>query len=194
MSTSGFRYAISIGRFQIDEWRRSMAPTTENAPAAGANMITTQGRNPDLLQGLGHRAAGGLQPRLAAQRRRLGRQLMFVASQRLPRDRPRPARSRPLEPALERQRHGHLRRRPGRGDRGARPARHRAGRTLDRRRRGHPLHRPARHVARGEGGAGRRDPAVDAEDGRRTRRACRSRRSTRSAPASAPTARSSTRT
>ena len=36
--------------------------------------------------------------------------------------RPRPPRPRPLEPDLGRQRHGHLRRRPRRADRGARPA------------------------------------------------------------------------
>ena len=39
-------------------------------------------------------------------------QMFFLAVPRLPLHRPRPARPWPVEPALERQRHGHLRRRP----------------------------------------------------------------------------------
>ena len=66
---------------------------------------------------------------------------------RLPVHRPRPPRPRPLEPALERQRHGHLRRRPRRARRGARPEGRDPRRPLDRRRRGRPLHRPPRHEA-----------------------------------------------
>ena len=58
-----------------------------------------------------------------------------------------------------------------------------ARRALDRRRRGRALHRPARHRARREGRAGRRGPAVDAEDRREPGRHCRSRCSTRSARA-----------
>ena len=49
-------------------------------------------------------------------------------------------------------------------------------------------------VARRQGRAGRRDPAADAQDRREPGRHCRSRPSTASAPASPPTARSSTRT
>ncbi|CAA9544325.1 MAG: Non-heme chloroperoxidase, partial [uncultured Thermomicrobiales bacterium] len=123
------------------------------------------GRDPDLLQGLGVGPAGRLQPRLAAQRRRLGRPTPPGGCQRLPRRRPRPPRPRPLRPALGRQRHGHLRRRPGGADRGARPARRRPGRALHRRRRGDPLHRPPRHLPRRQGGAGGRDLAADAQDG-----------------------------
>ena len=41
-------------------------------------------------------------------------QMMFLASPRVSLRRPRPSRPRPLEPALDRQRHGHLRRRPRR--------------------------------------------------------------------------------
>ena len=97
-----------------------------------------QGRHRDLLQGLGQRPAGRLQPRLAAERRRLGRPDVPRRRQRLPRHRARPPRPRPLRPAVGRQRPGHLRRRPGRADRGARPARRGPGRPLHRRRRGRP--------------------------------------------------------
>ena len=48
-------------------------------------------------------------------------------------------------------------------------------RPFHRRRRGRALHRPPRHRARGQGGADRRDPAADAEDGGQSRRHCRSR-------------------
>ncbi len=65
-------------------------------------------------------------------------QMCLRRRQRLPRHRPRPPRPRPLEPALGRQRHGHLRRRPRGADRGARPAGRRPRRPLHRRRRGRP--------------------------------------------------------
>ena len=55
--------------------------------------------------------------------------------------------------AIIRERHGRLRRRPGRRDRGARPARRHAGRPLHRRRRSRPLHRPPRHQPGRQGGA-----------------------------------------
>ena len=74
-------------------------------------------------------------------------QMFFLASQRLSLHRARPPRPRPLEPAVERQRHGHLRRRPGGAVRGARPEGRRHDRPLHRRRRGGALHRPPRHAS-----------------------------------------------
>ena len=50
-------------------------------------------------------------------------QMVFLALTRLPLHRPRSPRPRAIEPALERQRDGHLRRRSRRARRGARPAR-----------------------------------------------------------------------
>ena len=47
-------------------------------------------------------------------------QMVFLASTRLPLHRPRSPRPRPIEPAVERQRDGHLRRRPGGARRSAR--------------------------------------------------------------------------
>ena len=44
-------------------------------------------------------------------------QMLFLASHGYRVHRPRPPRPRPLEPAVERQRHGHLRRRPRGADR-----------------------------------------------------------------------------
>ena len=54
--------------------------------------------------------------------------------------------------------------------RNARPEGRRPDRLLHRRRRSRPLHRPPRHETRGQGGAGRRRPAADAEDGGQSRR------------------------
>ncbi len=65
---------------------------------------------------------------------------------------------------MERQRHGPLRRRPGRTDRTS-TERTPSGRPLHRRWRGRPLHRPPRHRPRGQSGADRRRPAAHAEDG-----------------------------
>ena len=67
-------------------------------------------------------------------------------------------------------------------------------RPLHRRRRGGPLHRPPRHEARRQGGADGRGAAAHAEDRRPIPAGCRWRSSTASAPASWPTARSSSRT
>ena len=92
-------------------------------------------RRPDLLQGLGHhRHAGHPQPRLAAERRRLGGSRPLPGRARPPRDRPRPPRPRPVLPDLARQRDGHLRRRPGDADRDPRSARRHPRRPLHRRR------------------------------------------------------------
>ena len=71
-------------------------------------------------------------------------QMVFLAP-RLPLHRPRPPRPWPLEPALERQRDGHLRRRSRGAGRSARPEERDPRRPLDGRRRGGPLHRPPRH-------------------------------------------------
>ena len=150
-------------------------------------------RHADLLQGLGQRTADRLQPRLAADRRRLGRPDGVPRVARLSLHRARPPRPRPIEPAVGRQRDGHLRRRSGGAGRSARSAGRHARRTFDGRRRSRALHRPARHQARRQGGADRRGAAADAEDRRRIPAACRSRCSTRSAPACSPTARSSSR-
>ena len=81
------------------------------------------GRHANLLQGLGPRAARSVQPWVAAQRRCLGRPDGISGIEGLPRHRARSPRPRSIEPALERQRDGHLRRRSGRARRGARPAR-----------------------------------------------------------------------
>ena len=113
----------------------------------------------------GARAAGRLQPRLAAQRRRLGRPDVLPRVER-------------LSACIAHDRRGHGRSsQPWNGNdmdtyaddlaeliealdlRDVDP-----GRPLDRRRRGRPLHRPPRHRAGGEGRARRRDPAADAED------------------------------
>src|SRR5207247_970338 len=73
----------------------------------------------DLLQGLGQRTARRVQSRLAAQRRRLGRSDGFPCIARLPVHCARSSRTRPVESAVERQRHGYVRGRPGRA--GPRP-------------------------------------------------------------------------
>ena len=51
-----------------------------------------------------------LQPWLAADSGRMGRPNGLSGLSRIPLDRPRPSRSRPVQLALERQRYGHLRR------------------------------------------------------------------------------------
>ncbi|CAA9537786.1 MAG: Non-heme chloroperoxidase, partial [uncultured Thermomicrobiales bacterium] len=81
----------------------------------------------------------------------------------------RPPRERPLRPAVERQRYGHLRRRPRGPDGRARPAGRGPGRPLHRRRRGDALHRAPRHRPRRQGGPGGRDLAADAQDPRQPR-------------------------
>ena len=66
---------------------------------------------------IGAGSAGGLQPRLAAQRRRLRGPDVLPGLARLSLHRPRPARPWPLEPAVARQRPGHLCRRSRRAGR-----------------------------------------------------------------------------
>ena len=112
----------------------------------------------------GERPTDRLQSRLAAHRRRLGRADGLLRLARLPLHRSRSARPRPLEPAVGRQRDGHLRRRPGGADQ---PARSQAGdsrRPLDRRWRGGPLPRPPRHGAGRHGRTHRRRAAADGQD------------------------------
>src|SRR5580700_10478842 len=70
-----------------------------------------EGRNTDLLQGLGDRAADRVFSRLAADRGRLGRANAVLRTAWLSRNRARPARPWPLEPDLGWQRYGYLRRR-----------------------------------------------------------------------------------
>src|SRR5438552_3896584 len=89
---------------------------------------------------------------------------------RLPLHRARPSRPRPLEPAVERPRHGYLRRRPRGARRDPRPEGRDPRRPLDRRRRGRALHRPPRHDARRAGRADRRRDAAHAENCRESRR------------------------
>ena len=87
------------------------------------------------------------QPRLAAEFGRVGIADVPPGVERLSLHRARPARPRPIQPALGRQRHGHLCRRPGRAVRGAGREGRDDDRPLHRRRRSGALHRPARHAS-----------------------------------------------
>ena len=96
-------------------------------------------------------------------------QMAFLGCTRLPVHRARPPWPRPLEPTLERQRHGHVRRRPRGAGRDAGPEGCDPRRPLHGWRRSRPLHRPPRHEARRQGRPDRRHPAADAEDGGQSR-------------------------
>ena len=96
--------------------------------------------------------------------------MLFLAVAWLPLHRARSPRPRPVEPAVDRQRHGHLRRRSGRARPGARSERRDSRRALHGRRRGGAVHRPARHHAGREGRADWRDHAADAADAGQSRR------------------------
>ena len=122
-----------------------------------------KGWHRNLLQGLGQRPCRNVLPRLAAVLRRLGRPDAFPRAERLPRRRARSSRPWPLEPGLVRQRHGRLRRRSRRRDRGAGPPGGHARRPLHRRRRSRPLHRALRDEAGRQSGSPRRCPADHAE-------------------------------
>ena len=122
-----------------------------------------EGRHDDLLQGLGHGSGRHLLARLAVELGCLGRPDAVPRAARLPRRRPRSPWPWPIQPGVDRQRHGRLCRRPRRGDRGPGSHGHHDGRSLDRRRRGGPLHRPARHEARRQGRADRRRAAGPGE-------------------------------
>ena len=133
--------------------------------------VTAARRRADLLQGLGQRPPVVLSHGWPLNSDSWEAQMLFLAEQRLPLHRPRPARPRPIHPDLARQRDGHLRRRPRRADRGARPARRHARRLLHRRRRGRPLHRPARHRPRRAGSCSSRAvPPFMLRDRRQPRR------------------------
>src|SRR5258706_10638013 len=67
-----------------------------------------EGRNTDLLQGLGHGTTDRFLSRLAADRGRLGRPDAVLRAAWLSRDRARPAGSWPLQPDVGGQRDGHL--------------------------------------------------------------------------------------
>src|SRR5215510_5002324 len=71
-----------------------------------------EGRNSALLQRLGDRSAGRLQPWLAVERRGVRRSDVLPGLARLPVHRARPPRPWPLEPTVDWQRPGHLCRRP----------------------------------------------------------------------------------
>ncbi len=90
------------------------------------------------------------------------------------------------------QRHGHLRRRPRCGHRGARsPGRHRRG-SLDRRRRSRSVHRPSRNSPRCQGRVDLGGAAARSRSRTRIPTACPSKRSTACAPAWSKTGHSST--
>ena len=158
-------------------------------------IVTTTRRHGDLLQGLGQRAAGRAQPRLAAEARTAGRPRCSswprTASAAIAHDRRGHGRS---TQTVGRQRDGHLRRRPRRADRRRSTC---ATSTLV------GFSTGGGEVARyiGRHGTGRvaqascssppcRRSCCSTDD---NPAACRSRCSTGSAPARSPTARSSTR-
>ena len=97
-------------------------------------------------------------------------QMLFLAAARLSAASRMTAAAMAVQPALERQRHGHLRRRSRRAGRRARPEGRDSRRPLHRRRRSRALHRPPRHEARRQGRADRRGASADAQDARESRR------------------------
>ena len=117
--------------------------------------------------------ARGADPRLPAQRPRLGQAGPGPAGRRAPGHHLRPARVRPVQPAGHRLRLRHLRRRPQHAAGAPRPARRGPGRPLDGHRRGHPVPGPLRVGAGRQGGAGLPDPAVPAADAATTPKGCR---------------------
>ena len=159
--------------------RRSRGPPRPEAramPAEGnphAHRYRRPGehrRHRDLLRGPRRRPARRADPRLPAQRPRLGQAGPGPAGGRVPGHHLRPARVRQVQPARHRVRLRHLRRRPARPAGAPGPARRRPGRALDGHRRGHPLPGPLRVGAGGQGGAGLPDPAVPAAGRRQPRR------------------------
>ena len=150
----------------------------------GDELVHDEGRHADLLQGLGHGPARRLQPWMALEFRCVGGPDVVPRVAWLPLRRARSPRTRPVEPAVDRQRHGHLRGRPGRARPGARSEKRDSRRALHGRRRGGAVYRPPRYGAGREGRPGRRDHAADAADAGQSRRVCRCRCSTTSAPVS----------
>ena len=116
--------------------------------------------------------------------------LFFLA--RLPRHRPRPPRTRPVDADRRRSRHGPLRRRSGRADRAPRPARRHPRRALHRWRRGRALPRPARRESGRQGRNHQRGAAADGARPTPTRRPAQGACSTICRRSWPPTARSST--
>ena len=122
----GHRRDRSVGRYRLvhgsvrsaDDGRIGSASDVRTAIAKPKEAGTDghdhhDRRHGDLLQGLGIGPADRLQPRLAAVGRRLGHPDAVLPAARVPGDRPRPARARPLDPDQRRSRHGPLRRRSG---------------------------------------------------------------------------------
>ncbi|CAA9274429.1 MAG: Non-heme chloroperoxidase, partial [uncultured Acetobacteraceae bacterium] len=122
-----------------------------------------QGRHGNLLQRLGCRPTHRVPPWLAAQRRRLGQPDAVLPRARLQGHRARPAWARTLDTDRDRQRYGHLCRRRGDADRGARPQGRDPHRPLDGGWRGCALCRPRRQGPCRQGGADRRGPADHGE-------------------------------
>ena len=108
-------------------------------------LVHDEGRHDDLLQGLGHGPARGLQSWMAAEFRCVGGPDAVPRLAWVPLHRARSPGPWPVKPAVDRQRHGHLRRRPGRARPGARSERRDSRRALHGRRRGGAVHRPARY-------------------------------------------------
>ena len=158
----------SLARAVLRRW-----PTTSVERRWRDELVHDEGRHADLLQGLGHGPARGLQSWMAPEFRCVGGPDVVPRLAWLPLHRARSPGPRPVEPAMDRQRHGHLRRRPGRARPGTRSEERDSRRALHGRRRGGAVHRPARYDAGLEGRPDQRDPAADAADARPIPAACR---------------------
>ena len=132
--------------------------------------ITTKDGTQIYYKELGRRAADCLQPWMAADRGRVGRPDALSGVTRLSLHRSRSAWPRTIEPAVERQRDGHVCGRSPRAGRGARSSRGDSRRSLHRGRRGGALSRSSRHWPCGQGRSHWRRATADAEDRRESGR------------------------